>query len=103
MKKSKPKMILNLSLENDELEEKIKIAIDKYVEDLIIKNLDDVIAKLVERRIDNLLSESRYSSNSKINGKLFSEFVRDKTEKQIEEVIDKNIKMIFARKVAEML
>lgn len=103
MKKSKPKMILNLSLENDELEEKVKIAIDKYVEDLIIKNLDDVIAKLVERRIDNLLSESRYSSNSKINGKLFSEFVRDKTEKQIEEVIDKNIKMIFARKVAEML
>ena len=103
MKKSKPKMILNLSLENDELEEKVKIAIYKYVEDLIIKNLDDVIAKLVERRIDNLLSESRYSSNSKINGKLFSEFVRDKTEKQIEEVIDKNIKMIFARKVAEML
>lgn len=103
MKKSEPKMILNLSIENNKLEEKVKIAVDEYVEDLIIKNLDDAIARLVERRIDNLLTGSRYSSNSKINGKSFSEFVKDKTEKQIEEVIDKNIKIIFARKVAEML
>lgn len=106
MKKSDPKIILNLSIENDELEEKVKIAMDKYVEDLIVKNLDNAIAKLVENRIDNLLNTSsyRYYSNDKlINGKSFSEFVKDKTEKQIEEVIDKNIKTIFARKVAEMI
>lgn len=105
MKKSEPKIILNLSIENDELEDKVKIAMDKYVEDLIIKNLDDTIAKFVEKRIDNLLVQSRYSysSDSKINGKSFYEFVKDKTEKQIEEVINKNIKDIFAKKVAEML
>lgn len=104
MKKSEPKMILNLSIENDELEEKVKIAMDKYVEDLIIKNLDDTIAKFVEKRIDDLIVQPRYyTSDSRINGKVFSEFVKDKTEKSIEEIIDKNIKTIFARKVAEML
>ena len=103
MKKSEPKIILNLSIENDELEEKVKIAMDKYVEDLVVKNLDNTIAKLVEKRIDNLLSGYRFSTDNKINGKSFSEFVKDKTEKQIEEVIDKNIKTIFARKVADMI
>lgn len=96
-------MILNLSFENDELEEKVKIATDKYVESLIIKNLDDAIARLVENRLDDLIHGSRYSSSNKINGKCFSDFVKEKTEKQIEEVIDKNIKSIFARKIAEML
>lgn len=33
MKKSEPKMILNISLESEEIEEKVKIAMDKYVEE----------------------------------------------------------------------
>ena len=106
MKKSDPKIILNLSIENDELEEKVKIAMDRYVEDLIVKNLDNAIAKLVEKRIDNLLNTSSYGyyrNDKLINGKSFPEFVKDKTEKQIEEVIDKNIKTIFVKKVAEMI
>lgn len=32
MKKSEPKMILNISLNSEEIEEKVKIAMDEYVE-----------------------------------------------------------------------
>ena len=48
MKKSEPKLILNVSLTSEELEEKVKIAIDKYAENVIYKNLDEEIAKRKE-------------------------------------------------------
>ena len=47
MKKSEPKMILNVSFESEELDEKVQIAMEKYVEDLMLKNLDSTIEKLV--------------------------------------------------------
>lgn len=50
MKKSEPKMILNVAIENDELDEKIKIAMDQYIEKLAQKHLDDAIVKLVEKK-----------------------------------------------------
>lgn len=103
MKKSEPKMILNLSVENSELDAKIKTAMDEYVEDLIIKNLDDTIQRLVVNRVDKLVKGDRWSVNSKINGVCLEDFVRERTNVVIEEIIDKNIKDIFARKVSEML
>ena len=56
MKKSEPKMILNVQIDNKELEEKVKIAIDKYTEQLVLKNLDDTIAKIIEKRIEKLIN-----------------------------------------------
>lgn len=105
MKKSEPKMILNLSVENSELEEKIKIAMDKYTEDLIRKDLDDVVAKYVEERITRLLKGNRYSwdNGCKIQGMYFSEFVKNKTEQAIADVIEKNAKDILAKKLASLL
>ena len=47
MKKSEPKMILNISLNSEEIEEKVKIAMDEYVEKVIYKNLDEEITKIV--------------------------------------------------------
>ena len=37
MKKNEPKMILNVSIENEELEERIKMAMDQYIEKLVAK------------------------------------------------------------------
>ena len=104
MKKSEPKMILNVAIENKELDEKVKIALDKYVEDLIMKNLDDTIAKYVVKRITNLV-EAKYtwSPDSKLNGKSLEDYVREATKTVIEEAIETNIKNIFAKKVADML
>ena len=103
MKKSEPKMILNLSVDNSELEEKIKIAMDRYAEQLIVKNLDETIMKIVNKRIDNLLSASSWNSERKIQGVTLEQFVKDRTESVIEEFIDKNAKEILAKRLAEIL
>ena len=103
MKKSEPKMILNLSIENSELEEKIKIAMDRYAEQLIVKNLDETIMKIVNKRIDNLLSASSWNSERKIQGVTLEQFVKDRTETVIEEFVDKNAKEILAKRLAKIL
>ena len=68
MKKSEPKMILNVQIENQELEEKVKIATDKYVEQLVIKDLDATIARIVENRITKLINGKSWESERKIQG-----------------------------------
>lgn len=103
MKKSEPKMILNVQIDNTELEEKVKIAMDKYVEDIILKKLDDKIQRIVTNRIERLVNGNSWTDDGKIAGKSLIEYVREKTEKTIEEIIEKNIKDIFAKKVAEMI
>lgn len=103
MKKSEPKLILNLQVDSEELDKKVKLAMDKYVEDVIIGNLDDEIEKIITKRIGALVSADRWSSNRRIKDKTLEEYVKESTEKVICDVIDKNIKDIFAKKVAEML
>lgn len=65
MKKSEPKMILNISLNSEEIEEKVKIAMDEYVEKAIYKNLDEEITKIVDKRIEKLTSASSWSCDRK--------------------------------------
>lgn len=103
MKKSEPKMILNVQIDNQELEEKVKIAMDKYAEDLIMKNLDDKIQSIITRRIDALVRGNSWSTEGKIAGQTLEAYVRDKSSKAIEEVVSKHIKDIFAKKLSEML
>ena len=103
MKKSEPKMILNVQIDNQELEEKVKIATDKYAKQLVLKNLDDTIAKIIERRIDKLINGKSWESDRKINNMSLEEFVKLKSEKTIEEFVEKNIKEVFARKLAELI
>jgi len=103
MKKSEPKMILNVSIENAELEEKVKIAMDKYAEQLVLKHLDDTIVRIVEKRVDALINGSYWDDSRKINGTTLDNFVKQKTEKTIEEAIEKNAKEILAKKLATLL
>lgn len=103
MKKNEPKIILNLSIENDELEEKVKIAMDKYAEQLVLKNLDDTITKIVENRIDRLINGRNWDSDRKIQGMYFGDFVKSKTEKALTEAIEKNAKDILAKKLASLI
>lgn len=63
MKKSEPKMILNISLNSEEIEEKVKIAMDEYVQKVICKNLDEEIAKVIDKRIERLVSASNWSND----------------------------------------
>lgn len=103
MKKSEPKIILNLSVENSELDEKIKIAIDKYVEQSVYAQLDDVIENIITKRINKLLNSRYWESDNKINGMAFEQFVRSKTEDAIAQAIEKNAKDILAKKLARLI
>lgn len=103
MKKSQPKMILNVAIENDELDEKIETAMDEYVEQLVIKNLDDVIVKFVEKRIYKLINGRGWESDSKIQGVSFYDFVKSRTEQALTDAIDKNAKEILAKKLAQLI
>ena len=103
MKKSEPKLILNLQVDGEELDQKVKLAMDKYIEDVIVGNLDDEIDKIVTKRIGALVSADRWNPNRKIKGRTLEEYVKEATETAICNVINDNIKHIFAKKVAEML
>ena len=69
MKKSEPKLILNLQVDSEELDQKVKLAMDKYIEDVIVGNLDDEIEKIVTKRIGALVSADRWNPNRKIKDK----------------------------------
>lgn len=103
MKKSEPKIILNLSVENSELDEKIKVAIDKYVEQSVYAQLDDVIENIITKRINKLLNGRSWESDSKINGMTLEQFVRSKTEDALTQAIEKNAKDILAKKLASLI
>ena len=96
-------MILNVQIENQELEEKVKIATEKYVEQLVLKDLDDTISRIIKNRIDKLINGNYWEDDKKINGMSLEQFVKHKSEKTIEEIVEKNIKEVFARKLAEMI
>ena len=57
----------------------------------------------LSKRIGVLVSADRWSPNRRIKDKTLEEYVKEATEKVICNAIDKNIKDIFAKKVAEML
>ena len=104
MKKSESKMILNVAFESEELNEKVQIAMEKYVEDLMLKNLDSTIEKLVVQRVTRLMSgKFTYSADGTLNGKSLEAFIRETINATIEDVIERNIKDILAKKIAEMI
>ena len=103
MKKSEPKMFMNIAFESEEFEEKVKVSMDKYVEDVIYKNLDEEIMKIVDKRINSLISANKWDSNRKIHGITLEEFVKDRTEKVLGDFVEKNIREILAKRFAEIL
>lgn len=103
MTTSNPKMIFNCTMTDEEFEKKIALAMDEYAEKVILSNLDETIAKIVDKRIGTLVSADRWNPDRKLQGKTLEDFVKERTELVIADTIDKNIKEIFAKKVAEML
>ena len=103
MTKSEPKLILNLTVENSEVEEKVQIAIDKYVQQLVVKDLDSTIARIVEKRINSLIDAPSWSSDRKIQGVTLEQFVKDRTEQALINAIDEHAHYILAKKLASLI
>lgn len=107
MKKSEPKMILNVSVVDKELEAKIESAMDKYVQNIVIGKLDDTIIKLVKRRVNQLINNYSWSDESKIKGKNLKDYIKEETNELIEnyvkEIIDEKTKEMITKKIANLL
>lgn len=107
MKKSETKMILNVSVVDEELEAKIEYAMDKCVQNIVIGKLDDTIIKLVKRRVNQLINSCSWSNESKIKGKNLKDYIKEETNELIEinvkEIIDEKTKEIIAKKIANLL
>ncbi len=97
------KMFVNIAFTDEEFEEKVKIAMDKYCNEVIYANLDEQVMKIVDKRITSLLSSNSWSSDRKIQGVSFEEFVKQRTEKAIGDFVEKNIREIMAKRFAEIL
>lgn len=61
------------------------------------------LQKIVDKRIEKLTSASNWSSDRKIQGVSFEQFVKDRTEKSIGDFVEKNIKEILAKRFAEIM
>ena len=96
-------MFVNIAFTDEEFEEKVKIAMDKYCNEVIYANLDEQVMKIVDKRITSLLSSNSWSSKRKIQGVSFEELVKQRTEKAIGDFVEKNIREIMAKRFAEIL
>ena len=103
MKKSQPKLILNIGVENSELEEKVAVAMNEYAERVVYAQLDSAIEKVVNKRIDCLINGPHWDSRAKLQGKSLSTFINEKTEAVIADTIEKNAKKILAQKLAALI
>ena len=103
MKKSEHKMILNLQVEEQELERKIKVAIDDYVERAVIKNLDEAIQKIVTKRIDAIVAEKPSWDGGAINGQKLSSYVISHSTPIIEKTINSNIEALIIKRFSQIL
>lgn len=96
-----PKLILNLSFENEEVEKKIEIAMDKYIQEVCHERIDKIITKNVDRRINDLVGDSYWKK--RLNGQYIDDYIAAKVEVKIKEVIDKQINKILQVKLASLL
>lgn len=107
MKKSETKMILNVSVVDEELEAKIEYAMDKYVQNIVIGKLDDTIIKIVKRRVNQLINGCSWSDERKIKGKNLKDYIKEETNEVIEnyvkEIIDEKTKEMITKKIANLL
>jgi len=101
-KKQDPRLILNFNLKDEELENKVAMAIDEYIENTATKVIDNKIEDIINARIDNIFSENSYvnrdlvrKTNSYIDTKL-EEVINDKLmvkiAKRLSAILGENIK-----------
>ena len=100
MKTSDHKIILNFKLENTELEEKVQIAMDKYVESVIDKHLNSIVENAVNKRVSNILNANRWSYDGKIGTLTLEEYVKKETASTIDRYINENIAEILAKQLS---
>lgn len=106
MKRTAPRMIINLNISDEEFEKQIELAVDKYVESVLDScagdKVNEAIKKYVDHKIDTVLKERRYDNASMIDGLSLSAYIskvaRPKVEAAITEVITQSVSEALTNK-----
>jgi hypothetical protein len=103
MKRTDPKMIINLNLSDEEFEKHIETAVDKYIDSIIDsccnEKVTTAIKSYIDKKISVILQERRYDNASMINGKTLSNYIAEVARPKVEAVISEEI----AKAVSETL
>ena len=103
MTKCEPKFIMNLSMESEELDAYVQAAMDKYMERLIVKELDDRIEKFVTGRITDFLEQPGWTDKGRIRGFSLREMMDSALNKRLREIIDARAIELAKQKIKEVL
>ncbi len=98
MTKDDTRMFFNVSITNEEFEEHIKKAMNQYAEQVIYKNLDDCIDRIISRKANDLVRSRAY-----VKGLTVENIVRKNVENIVEKYINEHLNQIVATKLAAML
>lgn len=105
MKKSDPKLIVNLNLSSPELVEKIEFAIDEYIDSIIESKLSDrvneKIKRYIEDKLDAVVLEKRWDNECLVDGQFLSTYVTNKVRPKVENIIEQLIQQVIANKLRE--
>ena len=105
MKKSDTRMILNVSISDEDLEKHIEIAIEKYIESILDaeanEKVDAAIKKYVDKKIDAVLNEKRYNNLSMVEGKYLSDLIADAARPKVQKVISSSITKAVTEALAD--
>ena len=95
MNKGDSRIILNFNLSDEELEEKIRIAVDNYIHNVTESEIDKKIEEILSARINYIFGKgSSYRGYS---------YGSNKITKHLEKVIDDNIDDAITQLIAKRL
>lgn len=103
MTKDKPKFIMNLSMESEELDAYVQAAMDKYLDRLIHKELEDRIKKYIEKRIVDFLNSPGWDPKGQICGQSLRTMMDNKLNERLSQLIDDRAKVLAKEKIKEIL
>ena len=107
MKRTDPRLLINLNISDEEFEQHIQLAVDKYIESVVESScnekVDAAIKKYVDSRVSAIISEARWSNNSLIEGRLLSDFIVEQARPKVNAAISKIIAEEVSKAIAERL
>lgn len=104
MKSTDTKLILNITVEDDVLVDRVKAAIDDCVKRITVKDLDDAVEKIIVNRVNQFITMANsHPYNTRINSRRLEDIVKEATDDAMEKMVKENITNMIQRKLAEML
>jgi hypothetical protein len=99
------KIILSVELQNDEIETKIAIAVDKYVQDIVNKVCTASIEKRVGERLLDMTTEKYNSRYVTINGKQvsFNNIIKNIVGDMVQNVLATTINDIVNKRLSNIM